>query len=377
MKSVVVILYLLFTQSSFCQVTFAINKLPDNHDYKKDIFISGNFEGWSGGQKSYKLTQNNNSYFITLPKENKTINFKFTLGSWAFVECTSNGNSIENRTYTFNKIQDTVDVTIDNWSDGKPKEIASTATKNVHVFAEDFKMPQLNRTRKISVYLPPDYETTTTRFPVLYIQDGQNMFDAATSFSGEWEVDETLNKLSKTKGIDIIVVAINHGDDKRINEYSPWDNSKYGKGEGNAYLEFLVHTLKPEIDKKYRTKTDAKNTAIMGSSMGGLISHYAGLKYPQVFGKVGVFSPSFWYSDESFSVTKNHAALKHTKMYYLAGGKEDETMVNNLEKILNIMKKNKFSQRNLYSKIVPDGTHSESFWKTEFGNAIEWLFLKN
>lgn len=377
MKSVVFVLSILFYQSLFCQVTFVVDNLPDNHDYKKDIFITGDFESWSGGQNSYKLTQNNKNYYITLPKDKETINFKFTLGSWAFSECASNGNSIENRTYTFNKAQDTVAVTIDNWSDGKLNKIASTATENVHVFSEDFKMPQLNRTRKISVYLPPNYETTTKRYPVLYIQDGQNVFDAATSFSGEWEVDETLNKLSNTKGINVIAVAINHGDEKRINEYSPWDNAKYGKGEGDAYLEFLVHTLKPEIDKHYRTKTNAKNTAIMGSSMGGLISHYAGLKYPRVFGKIGVFSPSFWYSDESYSFTKNHAALNHTKMYYLAGGNEDETMVSHLENMLDVLRKNKFCQRNLYSKIVSDGTHSESFWKTEFESAIVWLFLKN
>lgn len=376
MKAFLFVISFSFCQISFCQVTFIIDSLPVNHNYKKDIFISGNFEGWSGGTEGYKLKKNNTEYHITIPKFRENIDYKFTLGSWAFVECHLDGKPIENRAYFFNDVQDTIHVKIENWVSEAQKVKVSTASKNVHVFSENFKIPQLNRTRRISVYLPPNYETSTEKYPVLYIQDGQNVFDLVTSYSGEWEIDETLDKLSSENVLNLIVVAIDHGNDKRISEYSPWPNPKYAESEGDAYLDFIVKILKPEIDKVYRTKKSAKNTAIMGSSMGGLISHYAALKYPKVFGKAGVFSPSFWYSNEVITFTEKHANLKHQKMYFLVGGQEGEDVLEDVENIVNILKNNKFPEKNIYTKIVPDGNHSESFWKSEFESAIIWLFSK-
>lgn len=376
MKTLLFIISFSFCQSLFCQVTFIIDSLPGNHDYKKDIYISGNFEGWSGGKEDYKLTKNNTQYQITIPKLRDTINYKFTLASWAFVECRLNGNPLQNREYSFKGRLDTIHVKIENWETETQRIKHSTSSKNVHVFAENFKIPQLNRERKISVYLPPNYEKSTEKYPVLYMQDGQNVFDLSTSYSGEWEVDETLNKLSKEKDLNLIVVAIDHGNDKRISEYSPWPNQKYAEAEGDEYLDFIVNTLKPEIDKTFRTKKSAKNTVIMGSSIGGLISHYAALKYPKVFGKAGVFSPSFWYSNMVITFTEKHAGLKQLKMYYLVGGQEGEGVVKDVENIVNILKNNKFPEKNVYTKIVPDGTHSESFWKSEFESAILWLFSK-
>lgn len=378
MKFFVFPLSFLISQLLICQVTFIIKDLPENHDYHKDIYISGDFESWSGGKVQYKLTQKENEYSITIPKTQETINFKFTQGSWDTVETKEDGSNIENRIYHYNKPQDTVAVKINNWTSDVAKEKASTASKNVHVFSEKFFMPQLNRERKIWVYLPPNYDTSSKRFPVLYMHDGQNVFDNKTSFAGEWEVDETLNRLSKDYGLNLIVIGIDNGKEKRFSEYSPWDNETYGKAEGDAYLEFIVNILKPAIDKTYRTKTSSKNTAIMGSSMGGLISHYGGLKYPNVFGRVGVFSPSFWYSNESFDFTKKHSNQKHLRMYYLVGANEGVGfgyyMAKDMEAMVELMKNNKFKAKNLYSKIVPDGIHSESFWKTEFENAIRWLF---
>lgn len=376
MKAFLLFLCLSIGQLSFCQVTFVINNLPVNHNYKKDIYISGDFEGWSGGKDLYKLTQQDRKYTITLPKLKETIRFKFTLGSWESVECDSEGHTIANRTYTFSKPQDTVAVDVANWTDASQNVKRSTAAENVHIFSENFKISQLNRTRRIWVYLPLNYEHTSQRYPVLYMHDGQNVFDEATSYAGEWGVDETLNKLSETRGFNLIVVAIDNGGDKRLNEYSPWENSWYGKAEGEAYVDFIVNTLKPKMDSTYRTKPSAKNTAIMGSSMGGLISHYAGLKYPNVFGKVGVFSPSFWYANESFNYTKENAKQKQLKMYYLVGNNEGggEQMAKDTKTMVELMKTNKFRKNNVYIKIVPDGIHSESFWKVEFEGAIRWLF---
>ena len=358
------------------QVTFIVTEFPKGTS-ENGIFISGDFEGWTGGQDQFKLTKENNKYSITIPNYQKAINYKFTLGNWDKVECKINGNSIENRTFVFNKKTDTVSISIANWSSimNKNEPRASTASKNVHIFSKNFQIPQLNRTRRVWVYLPPDYTKSKERYPVLYMLDGQNLFDSATSFSGEWEVDEQLNKLSQEKVFNCIVVAIDNGKDKRITEYSAWNNEIYGKAEGEAFLNFLINTLKPEIDNQYRTKPDSSNTVIIGSSMGGLFAHFAALKRPDIFGKAAIFSPSFWYSEECFNFTKkNIGNAENSKLYYLIGGNEDEETFNNLEKMISLMKGQNFPQKNINENIIANGKHNELLWKTGFEDAICWLF---
>ncbi|XMO85067.1 alpha/beta hydrolase-fold protein [Algibacter sp. AS12] len=356
------------------EVTFIIEKLPEAHHFNNDIYISGDFEGWSGGNEQFKLKKENQLYNITIPKSQKNISFKFTKGNWEAVECEENGNPSENRTYTFSKLKDTVKISITNWSDNKFQNKVSTATENVQVFAEYFEIPQLNRKRKISIYLPPNYKISKENYPVLYIQDGQNVFDVSTSYSGEWEVDETLNEMYKEFGFGLIVVAIEHGGEKRLNDYSAWDNEKSGKGEGKLYLDFLINTLKPEIDKAFRTKSDNQNTVVMGSSLGGLFAHYAAIKRPDIFGKAGVFSPSFWYATESFEFTKERSNIDASKIYYVVGEKEGSDMVKSMNDMVRLMKQNGFPEHHLFSKVVPNGMHNESFWKSEFQGAVGWLF---
>ena len=313
------IFYFVVISTMYSQVTFQIVEIPDRTPNDASVHISGDFEGWTGGQEKYKFSNKNNTFFITLPKQKGSINYKFTLGSWESVETNSQGKSIDNRSYIPNKENDTVKIKILGWSD--QSSIKSTATKNVSILSENFYIPQLDKKRRIWIYLPPDYESTSKNYSVIYMHDGQNLFDESTSFSGEWEVDETLNKIYKEKKLGLIVVGIENGGSKRLDEYSPWKNTKYGGGEGDAYVKFIVQTLKPYVDKNYRTYPDSNNTAIIGSSMGGLISYYAALKHPTVFSKSGVFSPSFWFSEKSFDYAKENGNLNDSKMFLLAGGK--------------------------------------------------------
>ncbi|WP_420570920.1 alpha/beta hydrolase [Kordia sp.] len=356
-------------------VTLVVTNLPSDHDFTRDIYISGDFEGWSGGRPELKLEKKDSTYYkITLPNHRETINFKFTLGTWETVELDENQQNIENRTYTFKNHPEMIQVAIGSWSNGNNNKTITTKQPNVETFAETFNMPQLNTRRKISVYLPPNYSKSKASYPVLYIHDGQNVFDKATSYSGEWEVDETLNKLHQTHGLDVIVVAIDNSEN-RMQEYTAWKHEKYGSPQGKQYVEFIANTLKPAIDKAYRTKKDAKNTAIMGSSMGGLISHYAVFAHPDVFGKAGVFSPSFWFSEKTYTHTeKNLAKAQHSKLYYLMGEKEGKNMVDNLNKMLQLLDKNDFPKDHFISKFSPNGTHSETFWRSELKDALLWLF---
>ena len=383
MKNKLLIILFLLTCCVNAQVTFVIDELPEIHDTEKGIYISGNFEGWSGGNETYKLQEKDGEYTITLPKSENLILFKFTQGSWDSVESDSKGSSVENHTHNFEVPNDTVKIKIAGWTNNFKIEDPSTAAKNVSVLSEDFQIPQLNRTRRVWVYLPPDYHSSKESYPVLYMHDGENLFDKKTSsYSNEWEVDETLNKLFKEKQLKLIVVGIDNGKDKRLDEYSPWVNKKYGGGEGDAYLDFLVNTLKPHIDSNFNTLKDKDNTAIIGSSMGGLISHYAALKYPEIFGKVGVYSPAFWFAPQIINFSKQKASPHDTKIYFLAGGKEGENVrfneisqtVKEMNHMVSILTQNGFPSENLKSKVIPDGKHNETLWRESFEETIMWLF---
>lgn len=373
MKNIVCFLLLLLGFGVSAQVTIIVEQFPKQTAKNAAIFISGDFEDWSGGQKKYQLEKRDDIYVITLPKLSEKVNFKFTQGSWETVECDKKGLSLDNRSYMFIQPNDTLKVKIAGWNNLFNDAKASTAAKNVSILSDNFKIPQLNRERRIWLYLPPDYELSNKSYPVVYMNDGQNLFDTRTSYAGEWEVDEILNKLFKERKLELIVVGIDNGGENRMDEYSPWKNEKYGGGEGDSYLEFIVANLKPYIDSHYNTLSDKNNTAIMGSSMGGLISFYAGLKYPNTFGKIGVFSPSFWIASDSFQCVKPYSELE-SKMFFLVGDSEGGNMVQDTEKMVEIMKANGFIKENIYKKIVPGGEHGEKLWSSQFEQAILWLY---
>lgn len=242
-----------------------------------------------------------------------------------------------------------------------------THTNQVTTF--ELSAPELQTTKKIWVYLPKNYQTTKKKFSVLYMHDAQNLFDSKTSFAGEWQIDETLDSLNA----QTIVVGIEHGNEKRIEELTPFFNPKYGGGKADLYLQFIVKTLKPHIDLAYRTKKDAKNTAIFGSSLGGSFSFYAMLRYPKIFGKVGAFSPAFWINPELYELLKMAPKLKN-KCYFLCGDAESENMVMDLNKMYQILDKNRCSCLHLSKKvIVKGGQHNEKLWRDGFAKAYIWL----
>ncbi|NMH27918.1 alpha/beta hydrolase [Flavobacterium silvaticum] len=249
-----------------------------------------------------------------------------------------------------------------------PAHSQSTAGPTVSSFSID--APQLGGQRKIWVYVPKDYAAGDKKYPVLYIHDGQNLFDASTSFAGEWNVDETLDSLK----LPLIVVGIENGGDKRIDELTPYPHKKYGGGKADSYLDFLVNTLKPKIDATYRTKSGKKFTGIMGSSLGGLVSFYALLKYPDVFSKAGIFSPSFWFSPQVYEMMEKAPKTK-AKMYFLCGDNESKEMVPDMRKMVSVVAKNRCDCLNLTKEVeVPGGEHNEKLWRENFGRAVKWLF---
>ena len=232
----------------------------------------------------------------------------------------------------------------------------------------EIEAPQLKTSKKIWVYLPKDYAKQTRNYPVIYMHDAQNLFDTTTSYAGEWNVDETLDSLK----MNVIVIGIEHGNEKRLEELTPFKHEKHGGGNADAYLDFIVNTLKPHVDKTYRTKTKAKHTTIFGSSLGGLVSYYAVLKYPETFGKAGVFSPSFWYTNDIYALTEKTEKI-NSKLYFLCGDSESEDMVSDFTKMTALVEKRICKKSNLKQVIIKDGKHNEKLWRENFGEVVRWM----
>ncbi|MBV8503981.1 MAG: alpha/beta hydrolase [Paucibacter sp.] len=250
----------------------------------------------------------------------------------------------------------------------------STAAPNVTVLAEKLAIPGLNRERTIRLYLPPSYDKSPAkRYPVLYMHDAQNLFDAATSFAGEWGVDESLNELAAKEGLEIIVVGIDNGDEHRLPELTLYDSGPVPRAEGEAYLRFVAETVKPFIDSRYRTLADRAHTGMMGSSLGGLITHGALLRYPQLFGRVGIFSPSYWVNMRLYDEAGLQPLPSDTRVYLYVGGGEGGTEVDDTVRMSgNLVHRNPGAPIEL--RIAPTAQHNETAWRAEFPRAVKWLF---
>ena len=357
------------------QNVIVVDSWPANTPSDATIYLASNENGWNPGDSAFVFTETQATLVLTLPQSFPS-NFqgKLTRGNWLSVEGNEGGGNIPNRSFNFTNF-DTLHITVLSWEDlgGTPSDLPP----NVVSLSTDFYMPQLDRGRRVRLFLPSDYNNTTIHYPVLYMHDGQNLFSASESFAGEWEVDESLLNFEANGYAGAIIVAIDNGGSFRIEEYTPWANSQYGGGEGEAYMEFIVNTLKPHVDSTYRTLTNRENTGVMGSSLGGLISHYGAMAYQNVFSKVGVFSPSFWFTDDIYDFTASAGHLAETKFYFLAGGQESESLQQEVLAMMDTMTANGFSESELEFKFVANGQHGEWFWAQEFPDAFEWLYMSN
>ena len=359
------------------QLTIKVIDVPNNTPMDADIHIAGNFQDWDPADPNYILGRNpNGSYQITFTPPMGPMEFKFTRGDWDSAEGNPDGGYLANRQYYYDGTATTLELEILSWEDlGGTSN--STAADNVHLLDEDFYMPQLDRSRRIWIYLPPDYFSSGKYYPVLYMHDAQNLFDEQGSFSGEWEVDESLNDLFAQGDHGAIVIGIENGGTARINELAPWANANYNEGgEGGAYLDFIVETLKPHIDANYRTLTGREYTCIFGSSLGGLISQYGLMEHQDVFGKAGIFSPAFWFNDpQIFDHSENTPKTGPMKVYMLAGYPEDNgSVVADVNKMETVLFNNGFSSSEFNKAFHADGAHSEWYWAREFPWAYLWLF---
>jgi predicted alpha/beta superfamily hydrolase len=360
------------------QLRLHLSQVPVTTPGSDTLYLAGSFNGWNPADPAYRLQQRPQGYLFSLPVDAGGAEFKITRGSWQTVETDAAGQDIPNRRLDLGK-PGKLRLQVAGWKDQLAQPAAplpSSAAANVQVLQDSFFMPQLNRHRRIWLYLPPGYDSSGKRYPVLYMHDGQNLFDAATAYAGEWGVDEILNRLiveGQSEGV--IVVGIDHGGEGRIPEYTPFVNSRYPSGEGAAYLQFIVETLKPHIDSTFRTLPEQRQTGLMGSSLGALISLYGAVEYPEVFGRIGLFSPAFWFNPQIFDwVEKGLDPAAGQRFLLLASEQESESMIPQMQQMHQLLQRKGVPGDRLFYNAHPDGAHSEWYWQREFAGAFLWLF---
>ena len=233
----------------------------------------------------------------------------------------------------------------------------------------------LRTSRELLVALPPSYTAKARSYPVLYMQDGQNLFDPATSHAGDWGLTTTLDALAG-QGMEAIVVGIPNAGRRRSYEYSPFrDTIHGGGGGGDRYLAFLVETVKPLVDRSFRTLPDRAHTVIAGSSLGGLISLYALWRHAEVFGTAGVLSPALWFADRAMLRYAERTAPRVPGRIYLdVGTGEGEEAVADARALREILTRPGFARCTELAWVEDEGGgHDEEAWGRRFRAAMPFL----
>jgi predicted alpha/beta superfamily hydrolase len=359
-----------FSVSLFSQYNVQIRL---DSTYSKDVYLAGNINNWNPADSIYRFKQSENGLVLEFQTTQSLIEFKLTQGSWTRVEKNNQGIDISNRKHQLREGNNILRLNAEKWGDGS-SSVASTLSKQVSILSDSFYSHKLLAFRRVWIYLPRNYTEDSLRsYPVWYMHDGQNLFDNSTSFSGEWQVDEILDRLDLKGSNNAIIVGIDNGGAERLHEYSPWYNEKYKMGaKGESYINFIVEELKPFVDSTFRTLRCRQFTTIGGSSMGGLISLYALLAHQEVFGNALVFSPAFWFAKpELDSFLINHPIKLPSKIHFLAGKMEGPDVVRDMESVRSQLAESDLLE---YDYVVRElGEHNEAFWASEFESAFKFL----
>ena len=371
------LLFLFLSGSGLAQVTIRLDVLPARYTPAMDtLYVAGNFNDWNPRSHAHRFMKNAFGQWETqIATSLASLEYKITRGNWATVEVAASGQDIPNRSLS-NMPGSVVAIQVADWADTKGTH---TATANVSILTSQLWLAPLKRYRRIWICLPPGYEANdTTRYPVAYFHDGQNVFDAATSFSGEWKVDEALNQLAQSAGWQpVIAVAIDNGGGERINELTPFRHSTYGGGQGELYGQSVVECVKPLIDSLFRTRKEAEHTAICGSSLGGIESLYMGFALPGVFSKVLAFSPSLWFSDSLQNFLLAQPTPLQSRIYFLCGTNEgDPDMVPDMNSCYTALVASGYPPNSITKQVISGGTHSEGFWSQHVKAGLQWLFTE-
>lgn len=379
--------------SSLIVLLLNVNIPIDIDDSASAIKIAGNMNAWNPLDENYRAQKvNEYNYYLrlefALSDDGLLLEYKYVLvyddetaNPWANVEGGPTGNEIANRRYTLLIGEQTVNDTVSSFKN----HLDQTSLTRGTLIKIILDMPQYNDSRKrtIRIWLPDGYEADSEkRYPVIYMHDGQNLFDRYTSFSGEWEIDESLGAMMDGGYEGSIVVGIDNSDD-RLNEYSPsWPRSSGGSAyiqnpSGEKYAQFVTQTVKPYIDAHFKTNPNREATGIGGSSMGGVISFYMALTYPEVFGYALLFSTAMWvYQSDVTTAFLDEVSIARLsvfpRLYLYAGGLEPD-VTPYVESIRSALIDRGYPEANIAWHVDQNRGHDEAAWAHYFPIGYRWL----
>ncbi len=365
-------------------------KVPEEGDSEeplKEVFLSGDMkllgEWRPNGLRLDRADGNTHCAEFSVPAGTR-VQYKVTRGSWQTVEKDESGKDIPNREFVAKASEDgvpqKVSIVVQRWGAVNVQKSTVTGTLKLHEIASQ----HLTRSRNVSVWLPPEYEDSESRYPVLYLQDGQNLFDATTAaFGVEWRVDETALELIKERAIpEIIIVGIWNTAD-RMDEYTMTRDEMVGRGgQGLAYIHFVVEELKPWIDRTYRTQVDRESTIIGGSSLGGLIAMHACLEKPEVFGHCLAFSPTLGWDQERLlqSLQNDLRWPENVRLWFSMGtreGRDSESQARNSARARRfhqlLLQKTSDVNSPIQFEEFADASHDEKSWSEQLPIALKLI----
>jgi len=339
--------------------------------------------------KLHKLDDGRWHIKLELPKD-ETLEYKFTLGSWSQVEKGADGEEIANRSVALDADK-RIEVTVRSWAKagGQGGENRKHTLTGSFKFHTSFESKHLALKRDVIVCLPAGYEQPSNaqkRYSVLYMHDGQNLFDAATSFAGvEWRADETAGELIIASKIEPIIIVGICNTSARMSEYTYGATPRREGRSGEDYLQFIVEELKPFVDSTYRTQPDRRHTAVAGSSLGGLISLYMASARPDVFSMAGVISPAlFWDGGRAIKDVPGWGPhVKDVKFWIDTGTQEGRTnpgeqtsaTVTYCRSLVEAFRKAGLVEGQNYRYLeVPDAQHNEYFWSLRLDQMLLYFF---
>ena len=266
----------------------------------------------------------------------------------------------------------------------KPDATSALRAPTGNLWLHELNSRIFGNTRLVRVWLPPDYDGWgVTRYPVLYLNDGQNLFDAATAFAGvHWQVGETAARLISEQRIRPIIIVGIDNTKNRVREYIPYksQDTKVLHAKGKCYPDFLQHEVMPLIEERYSVLKGPENTGLGGSSLGGLIALYTQLAAPGVFGRVLIESPSLFVANRKILEESRRFRTWPARTYLGMGTREvgqpekDERMVGDVRELETILREAGLGEQRLKVHIEEGAGHSESAWAARFPGALEFLF---
>lgn len=367
--------------SSMVHLTLRVH-VPANTPPSATVGIVGDFQGWIHDDPAYQLHRDPDGlHRIDLEFEAGAIlSFRFHRGDAASEEARPDGSPVAARRLRLDRSL-ALDLTVAAWRDDASP--ARTLAGDVTEHSD----PEVLEGRRLWVYLPPGYHEHDATYPLLLMLDGQNVFDRTTSFAGEWEADETCEALIAAGRIEpLVIVAVDNGRERRMEEYTPWPDPVRGGGGGEAHLRRLVDEVLPWVRARYRVQVDPAHVGFAGSSLGGLMGLHVVATRASVFGKIAALSPSIpWAGERVLEELRALAPAPQQRLWVDMGtaeygqlrdadGDGVDDLIGSLRRATALLREAGWTPERLVVFEDEGARHHESAWAARFGRVLEFLF---